>query len=105
MEAAIQVCERVFEKHACLGCPGLSACEGGLHVSQGRLTGAPAVGFAMSAVDLQTLQAKGHPARILAPRNNLHPVVYGSHATRQEALDMLARVRAEGAPQAWLLVR
>lgn len=51
------------------------------------------------------LQAKGHPARILAPRNNLHPVVYGSHATRQEALDMLARVRAEGAPQAWLLVR
>lgn len=54
---------------------------------------------------LLELQAEGHPARLLPPRNNLHPVVYGSHATRQEALDMLARVRSQGAPQAWLLVR
>ncbi len=52
---------------------------------------------------LAELLAKGFPARRLRKRGQLHPVVYGSYATRGEALEVLATIRRDGS--AWLLVR
>jgi hypothetical protein len=54
---------------------------------------------------LVELQGKGFPAVRLAKRGELYPVAYGSYATRAEALEALASVRATGEGAAWLLVR
>jgi cell division septation protein DedD len=54
---------------------------------------------------LGTLLAQGHPAQRLPQRGALHPVAFGSYATRTEALAALERVRSGGAASAWLLVR
>lgn len=52
-----------------------------------------------------TLVADGHDARRLPPSGALHPVAFGSFTTRREALELLATVRTQGAPSAWLMVR
>jgi hypothetical protein len=54
---------------------------------------------------LKELQDKGYPASRLERYGELHPVVFGSYADRQEAVDALASIRRDGAGQAWLLVR
>ncbi|MEZ4757445.1 MAG: SPOR domain-containing protein [Flavobacteriales bacterium] len=54
---------------------------------------------------LVELQGKGFPAVRLDKRGELHPVAYGTYATRTEALEALAAVRASGEGAAWLLVR
>jgi hypothetical protein len=54
---------------------------------------------------LEELRAAGHEAVRLPLHKQLHPVAYGSFATRQEALDMLSRVRQEGLGSAWLMVK
>lgn len=54
---------------------------------------------------LAELQAQGWPARRLSRSGELHPVAYGSFARRDEALDLLARVRGEASASAWLMVR
>ncbi|MBK8499906.1 MAG: SPOR domain-containing protein [Flavobacteriales bacterium] len=54
---------------------------------------------------LNELLAKGWPARRLPVRGRLHPVVFGSYATRAEALAALSDVRGKGDGAAWLLVR
>ena len=54
---------------------------------------------------LAELVAKGFPARRLPQRGQLHPVVYGSYATRNDALQAMANIRHEGGAAAWLLVR
>ncbi len=54
---------------------------------------------------LSDLLAQGFPARRLRQRGDLHPVAYGSYATRAEALAALETVRSSGKRSAWLLVR
>jgi CCDC81-like prokaryotic HU domain 1/CCDC81-like prokaryotic HU domain 2/SPOR domain len=54
---------------------------------------------------LDDLVTKGYPARRLRQRGLLHPVAYGSFATRNEALAMLKGLRAQDGRAAWLLVR
>lgn len=54
---------------------------------------------------LGELAAKGFPARRLRQRGQLHPVAFGSFATRDEALAMLETVRRQEGRSAWLLVR
>lgn len=54
---------------------------------------------------LSELVAKGFPARRLRQRGQLHPVVFGSHATREAALAQLQSVRTSEGRAAWLLVR
>lgn len=54
---------------------------------------------------LQELQGKGFPAVRLPQRGDLYPVAYGSYASRAEAMQALASVRASGEGAAWLLVR
>jgi hypothetical protein len=54
---------------------------------------------------LSELLAQGFPARRLRQRGVLHPVAYGSYATRADALAALDAVRAQGGRSAWLLVR
>ncbi len=54
---------------------------------------------------LNELKSKGYPARQLAIRGRLHPVVYGSYATRNEALAAMAAIRQRDGAAAWLLVR
>jgi len=54
---------------------------------------------------LAELIAKGFPARRLRKRGQLHPVAFGSHATREEAMAQLAAVRKQQGRAAWLLVR
>ncbi|MFN3875039.1 MAG: SPOR domain-containing protein [Flavobacteriales bacterium] len=54
---------------------------------------------------LSDLLAQGFPARRLPIRGVLHPVAYGSYATRDEALAALASVRSSGGRSAWLLKR
>jgi len=54
---------------------------------------------------LHELLAQGFPARRLRQRGELHPVAYGSYATRSEALSAMAEVRAANGRSAWLLVR
>jgi hypothetical protein len=54
---------------------------------------------------LAQLVAKGFPARRLRKRGQLHPVVYGSHATREAAMAQLQSVRVSEGRAAWLLVR
>lgn len=51
------------------------------------------------------LVSKGYPAVRLPRYGELDPVAYGSYATRSEALEALADVRASAAASAWLLVR
>ena len=53
---------------------------------------------------LDELRGKGYPAVQLELHRGLHPVAFGSYATRREALDALAAVRGDGAGSAWLLV-
>jgi len=52
---------------------------------------------------LAQLMSNGYPARRLRKRGNLHPVAFGSYATRAEALQALDQVRANGEGSAWLL--
>jgi nucleoid DNA-binding protein len=52
---------------------------------------------------LAQLRSNGYPARRLRKRGDLHPVAFGSYATRAEALQALATVRANGEGSAWLL--
>ena len=54
---------------------------------------------------LAELQAKGFAARRLRQRGILHPVAYGSFATRDEALALLKDLRTQNGHAAWLLVR
>ena len=54
---------------------------------------------------LNELKSKGYPARQLAIRGRLHPVVYGSYTTRHEALAAMADIRQRDGAAAWLLVR
>lgn len=54
---------------------------------------------------LAELQAKGYDARRLPKRGVLHPVAFGSYASRSEALQAMEAVRGSSAAQAWLLVR
>lgn len=54
---------------------------------------------------LEELLAEGYPARRLAKRGQLYPVVYGSYDTREDALRAMGSVRGKGARSAWLLVR
>lgn len=54
---------------------------------------------------LSELLGQGFPARRLRQRGDLHPVAYGSYATRSEALAALDQVRASSGRSAWLLVR
>lgn len=54
---------------------------------------------------LSDLVSQGFPARRLRKRGDLHPVAYGSYATRSEALAALDLVRASSGRSAWLLVR
>ncbi|MDX9750474.1 MAG: SPOR domain-containing protein [Flavobacteriales bacterium] len=54
---------------------------------------------------LTELRAAGHDAVRLPLHKRLHPVAYGSFATREEALGQLARVRADGSAAAWLMVK
>lgn len=51
------------------------------------------------------LRAAGHDAVRLPMNKQLHPVAYGSFATRSEALDKLAQVRGAGSGSAWLMVK
>jgi hypothetical protein len=51
------------------------------------------------------LRAQGFAAERLPLNKGLHPVAYGSFATRREALEALDAVRLTGARSAWLLVR
>ena len=52
-----------------------------------------------------TLQARGFAASIIDRKGGLYRVAYGSYPDRELALDALAAVRKEEAPEAWLLVR
>ena len=52
---------------------------------------------------LAQLRSNGYPARRLRKRGDLHPVAFGSYATRAEALQALDQVRANGEGSAWLL--
>lgn len=54
---------------------------------------------------LDELLAKGFPARRLRQRGMLHPVAFGSYATRAEALAAMDDVRHKEGRSAWLLVR
>ncbi|HRH36774.1 MAG TPA: SPOR domain-containing protein [Flavobacteriales bacterium] len=54
---------------------------------------------------LGELIAKGYPARRLSQRGRLHPVVYGSYATKAQAVEAMASVRNNGGQAAWLLIR
>lgn len=54
---------------------------------------------------LSELIAQGFPARRLRQRGELHPVAYGSYATRTDALNALSTVRTSTGKSAWLLVR
>lgn len=54
---------------------------------------------------LGELTSKGFPARRLRQRGQLHPVAFGSFATRDEALAMLETVRRQEGRSAWMLVR
>lgn len=54
---------------------------------------------------LADLLAKGFPARRLLQRGQLHPVAFGSYATRAEALAALDAIRQRDGRAAWLLVR
>lgn len=54
---------------------------------------------------LDELLAKGFPARRLRQRGLLHPVAFGSYATRAEALAAMDQVRHKEGRSAWLLVR
>lgn len=51
------------------------------------------------------LQARGFAASIIDRKGGLYRVAYGSYPDRSLALDALAAVRKEEAPEAWLLVR
>ena len=51
------------------------------------------------------LRAKGFAANILDQKGGLYRVAIGSYPQRALALEALAAVRKEEAPQAWLLVR
>lgn len=51
------------------------------------------------------LQARGFAASIIDRKGGLYRVAYGSYPVRQLALEALAAVRKEEAPEAWLLVR
>jgi cell division protein FtsN len=51
------------------------------------------------------LRAKGFAASILDQKGGLYRVAIGSYPQRALALEALAAVRKEEAPQAWLLVR
>ncbi|MBK6370871.1 MAG: SPOR domain-containing protein [Flavobacteriales bacterium] len=54
---------------------------------------------------LSDLLDRGFPAQRLSQYGELHPVAFGSYPDRASALVALARIREEGAGQAWLLVR
>ncbi len=54
---------------------------------------------------LGDLRSKGYDAVQLDLHRGLHPVAFGSFATRREALDALTQLRSEGAGSAWLLIR
>lgn len=54
---------------------------------------------------VQSLKEKGFEARLLGEYKNLHAVSYASFATRKEALELLAEVKANENNAAWLLVK
>lgn len=54
---------------------------------------------------LHELRTAGHEAVRLPTNKALHPVAYGSFATRREALDKLEQVRNTGSGSAWLMVK
>ena len=51
------------------------------------------------------LRARGSDARLLDVHRGLHRVAIGSYSDRSVALDVLAAVRKEGQPDAWLLIK
>ena len=54
---------------------------------------------------LSDLRTAGHDAVRLPRSKGLHPVAFGSFATRQEALEKLAQVRQSGTSAAWLMIK
>lgn len=54
---------------------------------------------------LNKLQAQGYSAKLLGDYKNLHPVSYGSFATKEEAISFLSKIKAEENKAAWLLVK
>ena len=54
---------------------------------------------------LEQLRSSGHAALRLKEHKGLHPVAYGSYATRAEAVEALEALRAQPSCSAWLLVR
>ena len=54
---------------------------------------------------LQELKSKGYDAKRLPGHNKLHPVAFGSFATRSEALEALHNVKENNSTSAWLLVQ
>ena len=51
------------------------------------------------------LNQEGYQARLLGRYKNLHAVSYSSFSTREEAIELLAKVRNYDNPDAWLLVK
>lgn len=51
------------------------------------------------------LNKEGYQARLLGTYKNLHAVSYSSFATREEAVELLSKVRNYDNPDAWLLVK
>lgn len=51
------------------------------------------------------LNKEGYQARLLGNYKNLHAVSYSSFATREEAVELLSKVRNYDNPDAWLLVK
>ncbi|HRQ84223.1 MAG TPA: SPOR domain-containing protein, partial [Flavobacteriales bacterium] len=51
------------------------------------------------------LQAKGFAAALIDRKGGLYRVAYGSYPQRAMALEALAAVRKEIAPEAWLLAK
>jgi len=54
---------------------------------------------------VRTLKSQGFKALLLGNYKNLHAVSFGSFATREEAINLLAQVRNGENPNAWLLVK
>ncbi len=54
---------------------------------------------------VKDLQSEGYEARLLGDYKNLHAVSYQSFATREEAVQLLEKVKNYHNPHAWLLVK
>jgi len=52
---------------------------------------------------VKTLKSQGYDARLLGNYKNLHAVSFGSFSSRNEAIDLLAKVRNGKNPDSWLL--